>query len=52
MRTGLQTLEEEKKAIKDITGDISSDDLEASRLDRKDIETIQSKFQNYFLYTR
>ena len=43
MRTGLQTLEDEKRAIKDITVEME-EDQDLNNLARKDIETIQSKY--------
>ena len=42
MRTGLQTLQEENKAIHDITKEIGEDVMLES-LDTKDRDTIQSK---------
>ena len=42
MRTGLQTLQEEKKAIFDITNELAEDQL-LEELDTKDRDTIQSK---------
>ena len=44
MRTGLQTLEDEKKAIVDITNELSQDQI-MNQLDLKDLDTIQSKCQ-------
>ena len=46
VRTGLQTLEDEKKAIVDITNELSEDQI-MNQLDMKDLDTIQSKFVSY-----
>ena len=46
MRTGLQTLEDEKKAIVNITNELAEDQI-MNQLDLKDLDTIQSKFVSY-----